>query len=268
MNYHGFAYPVKGFLIDGTLAPSAFGAMLTERRAAFPADVRGALQNLIDSHDTPRLATMVANRTDTGYVEPERFDYDWGAVTSLRQNPTYKVAAPDDADRRLVRLVALFQMTYVGAPMVYYGTEAGMWGADDPDDRKPMLWPDLDYDAETHHPLGRPRPADPVAFDEGLHAFYRDVIALRRRHDALRRGTFAVAYANDDAETLAFVRAYAGDTLRVVLNRSTRERTVALDGRAPALALDFATADGVRLGPDGVTLPPFAGAVLVRREGV
>ena len=34
-------------------------------------------------------------------------------------------------------------MTYVGAPMIYYGDEVGMWGADDPSCRKPMLWDDL-----------------------------------------------------------------------------------------------------------------------------
>jgi cyclomaltodextrinase / maltogenic alpha-amylase / neopullulanase len=38
-----------------------------------------------------------------------------------------------DADEwQIQRLLTLFQMTYVGAPMIYYGTEAGMWGADDP----------------------------------------------------------------------------------------------------------------------------------------
>ena len=34
-------------------------------------------------------------------------------------------------------------MTYRGAPMIYYGDEVGMWGADDPHDRKPMIWDNL-----------------------------------------------------------------------------------------------------------------------------
>src|SRR6056297_3619125 len=83
------------------------------RATALPAgaSTRPALLNLIDSHDTPRLATMVGNRSDTGYVKPDRFDYDWGAVTSLRQNPSYKVRAPDATGRRLQRLLGLVQMT-------------------------------------------------------------------------------------------------------------------------------------------------------------
>jgi len=52
-------------------------------------------------------------------------------------------------------------MTYVGAPMIYYGDEAGMWGATDPDDRKPMLWPDMKYQDEKTSPLpGMTRPDD------------------------------------------------------------------------------------------------------------
>ena len=40
-------------------------------------------------------------------------------------------------------------MTFVGSPIIYYGTEAGMWGDDDPDNRKPMLWEDIIFENET-----------------------------------------------------------------------------------------------------------------------
>ncbi|WP_263784629.1 glycoside hydrolase family 13 protein [Salinibacter grassmerensis] len=188
MNYHGFACPVKGFLVDRAIELSRFAELLREPRAAYPPRVRRGLQNLIGSHDTPRLATMVVNRADTGYAQPERFDYDNGAIVDVRQNPDYKVRAPTASERRLQRLAVLFQMTYVGAPMVYHGDEAGMWGAYDPDDRKPMVWPDKTCDVEDNHPYGHDRPADPVAFNDDLFATYRDLIALRRDHEALRRG--------------------------------------------------------------------------------
>ncbi len=220
MNYHGFAFPVKGFLIDDAIPPSRFAELLRERRASHSHRVRNALQNLVGSHDTPRLATMVVNRTDTGYAQPERFDYDNGAVTDLRQNPDYKIRAPNASERRLQRLVALFQMTYVGAPMVYHGDEAGMWGADDPDDRKPMVWPDKNYDLEDDHPFGQDRPADPVRFAEDLFATYRDLIALRRTHEALRRGTFGVVQADDERGLLAYARTHPKDTVVTAINRS------------------------------------------------
>ena len=50
-------------------------------------------------------------------------------------------------------------MTYVGAPMIYYGDEAGMWGGHDPDDRMPMVWADLQYDPQAIDPRGDEREA-------------------------------------------------------------------------------------------------------------
>jgi glycosidase len=220
MNYHGFAFPVKGFLIDNAIESSRFAELLRKRRAGHPVHVQNALQNLIGSHDTPRLATMVVNRTDTGYAQPDRFDYDNGAVVDLRQNSDYKVRAPTASEQRLQRLVALFQMTYVGAPMVCHGDEAGMWGADDPDDRKPMVWRDKDYDVEDDHPFGHDRPADPVRFNDKLFATYQALIALRGNHEALRRGAFGVVRADDERDMITYARTHEADTVLVALNRS------------------------------------------------
>ena len=46
---------------------------------------------------------------------------------------------PDEAKQKQY-LVALMQFTYAGAPTIYYGDELGMVGADDPDDRRAMIW--------------------------------------------------------------------------------------------------------------------------------
>jgi glycosidase len=275
MNYHGFAFPVKGFLIDGTLAPSGFEALLASRRLAYPEPVRYRLQNLIDSHDTDRLASMIVNAgVYEAYLAPDRFDYDWGERVSIRQNDRYRVRAPDARERRIQRLTALFQMTYLGAPMIYYGTEAGMWGADDPDDRMPMVWPDLIYAAQAADPLGRPRTPEPVAFDSTLFAYYRRVIGLRNEHAALRRGAFETVATDDEHRTFTFRRALDGDTLTVVINRGEEPTRLSLPA-APAdslLAVVFATEDDemVNLTADSlavaVDVPALTGVVLRREE--
>jgi hypothetical protein len=112
-----------------------------------------------------------------------------------------------------------------------------MWGADDPDDRKPMVWPDLSFADEALDPLGRPRTPDPVAFDTTLFRFHQDLIALRRADPVLRRGALRVLAADDDAQTVAFERvlpagtAAGTDTRRVVaLNRSDESQFLALPG--------------------------------------
>ena len=57
MNYEGFAMPVKGWLFDTALKPSEFTAWLDRTRATWPAPVALRLQNLLDSHDTPRAGS-------------------------------------------------------------------------------------------------------------------------------------------------------------------------------------------------------------------
>ena len=67
------------------------------------------------------------------------------------------------------------QFTYIGAPHIWNGDEVGMWGADDPDERKPMVWSDLRYEDESRHPLGRHGAAIRVAPDTALFRIYREL---------------------------------------------------------------------------------------------
>ncbi len=234
MNYHGFAFLVKGWLVDGTLEPTKFAAEFQSRQAQYPQPIRLAMQNLIDSHDTDRLASMIVN-APRPYQRPERFDYDVGERVSPRYDPKYDVQKPNAKHRRIQRLVALFQLTCVGAPMIYYGTEAGMWGADDPDDRMPMVWPDLTYDDATQDPLRRERRRDQVSFNESLFHFYRDLIQLRRRSAALRRGQFRIVATDDSTRTLAFVRKLEAEWALVALNRSDQPQVLRLSSADLAL---------------------------------
>lgn len=217
MNYHGFAFPMKGFLIDQTLSPSGAAKLFNDRRNEYPVDVQYGLQNLTDSHDTDRLASMIVNAGRRPYSQPNRFDYDINV--SPRYVPTYDVRKPNDRERRVQRLTVLLQMAYVGPPMVYYGTEAGMWGGDDPCDRMPMVWPDMKFDDQASDPLNRPRQPDAVGFDEELFNYYRAAIAMRRDSNALRHGDIKFVTTDDSAAFLAFRRTDGKETLLVGLNR-------------------------------------------------
>lgn len=96
-----------------------------------------------------------------------------------------------------------------------------MWGADDPDDRKPMVWPDKNYTVEDDHPFGQDRPADPVQFNDDLFATYQRLIDLRRSSVALRRGAFTVLATDDERRLLAYARSHDdGPAMVVALNRS------------------------------------------------
>jgi len=234
MNYHAFAFPVKGYLIDGVLAPSDAGRILTERSEAFDERTRYGLLSLIDSHDTDRVASMIVNRPEgRPYMQPDRFDYDVGERVSPRNWDEYDVRKPTENERRIQRMVAVMQVTYIGAPMIYYGTESGMWGGDDPCDRMPMVWDDLgDYVDQSAHPLASEREPDTVEFDDELWKFYQSALWLRKQLKPLQTGSFEVIYHNDSAKALAFKR---GGTKRgmqnvyVFFNRGEQSHTFAID---------------------------------------
>jgi glycosidase len=133
------------------------------------------------------------------------------------------VGKPTASQRRIQRLVALMQMTYVGAPMIYYGTEAGMWGADDPHDRMPMVWPDMTYDPQQHAPREGSQARDTVEFDRVLYDYYRAAAWLRREHSALRCGAIEFIETEGEAKFLAFRRSDDRETLLIGLNRGDTE---------------------------------------------
>ena len=228
MNYHGFAYPVKGFLIDGNLKASDFVKQIQERMEAHPEQVRFALQNLIDSHDTDRVASMIVNAEHKfPYKNNARFDYDVSERVSPRQFKEYDVTPPTEKHREIQKLVALFQATFIGPPMIYYGTEAGMDGADDPCDRMPMVWDDLKYDSRMQGPFGKLSQEYPVAFNRELHDFYQSLCKLRTEHAPLRRGDFKVLATDDEHQAIVFSRSYKNETIVVVVNRG--EKAVKLE---------------------------------------
>lgn len=116
MNYR-FSRAVVRFFIDTDerqLSVSEFDEELRDIRSAYPLEVNYVLQNLIDSHDTDRLGSMIVNPNRT-------FD----DRANPRQNPDYDVRKPTATERQIHRLILLFQMTALGAPMLYYGDEAG-----------------------------------------------------------------------------------------------------------------------------------------------
>ena len=217
MNYE-FAKAVMKFFIDKKMAitPSQFDSTLAAIRHMYPDSVDYVLQNLVDSHDTDRLESMIVN--------PDRA---YNADASPRNNPNYSVRKPDTAEIQRQRLIVLFQMTYVGAPMIYYGDEAGMWGATDPDNRKPMLWPDMKYRDEKTSPIaGVTRPDDRDVFNWNLFDYYSKLVHEREADPALTLGTYKTLVADDSKKVFVFERAYGGHVAIVGFNLSGEREVV------------------------------------------
>jgi len=218
MNYR-FAAAVTKFFIDRTnrISPSQFDQELAQIRFDYPAEVNFVLQNLLDSHDSDRLASMIIN--------PDRI---YGHANRLQDNRDYDVRKPTAVEIKIQKLIVIFQMTYLGAPMIYYGDEAGMWGASDPDERKPMLWGDLRYDDEASHPFERQRQKDKNEFNQDLFNFYKEMIKIRKDHPALMSGNFQTVIADDQRMIYVFERNHPDEKVAIALNNSDRDQSLEL----------------------------------------
>jgi len=215
MNYR-FAYAAKDYFIDQRISLVEFENRLTQIKKDYPEESQDVLQNLMDSHDTARLASII--------VSPGR-EYDRDG----HPRDGFDVRKPIEKERKIQKLVALFQFTWKGAPMIYYGTESGMWGADDPDDRKPMVWDDIDYESESHHPFGEKRESDSNNFDEDLFGFYQDLAQMRNKNKALQKGTAEFVRLDERNKVVIFTREYEGEKIYVVLNRSESFQNISIE---------------------------------------
>jgi cyclomaltodextrinase len=276
MNYYAFAMPVKGGLIDATIPIRDFVRLIEERRNKFNWDEALQLQNLFDSHDTDRMPSMIVNRDRPYYAKSEAFAYDAEIWPGSRDKP-YLIRKPNEEERKLQRMIVLFQMTYPGAPYLYYGTEAGMWGADDPDDRMPMVWADLKFEPQTLSPGGQPARQDDLNFDSALHHYYRDAIALRKKFPDLVHGKMQMIGAENQSRMFAFART-GTNTLVAVFNRHSEPQTFTFqfgttDGSAPdplvpIFVSSSKSADVRSQQKDGksmITLPGLTGALLQQK---
>jgi len=223
-----------------------------EHRSVYPAEVTYALQNLLDSHDTDRLVSKVHN--------PDR-PFDSG--NREQDDDSYDGSKPPAEAYERARLLALLQMTSVGAPMIYYGNEVGVWGSDDPNNRKPMLWKELE-----------PYEDDGYAVMDDQLEFYRTIVGLRRDHAALRTGSHRTVFVDDAQDVLAFVRENDEEEILVALNASDRNAGVAIpvdgDGWTPTFCTpggpDLSSAVVTGEAPDRCTVPARGGRIWIRTK--
>ncbi len=154
-------YQPGGFALEVLDAPT-FASRLETMLTTHPWEINLAQLNLLDSHDTARVLWTV------------------------------------QGDESALRLALLLQMTLPGAPCIYYGSEIGMTGENDPGCRAAFPWHAQDE------------------WNSDLHDFYRKAIALRHAFPALRIGRFEGLYAQ--ANVYGFAREQDGEALIVLFN--------------------------------------------------
>ncbi len=259
MNYRWYRI-ARGFFAQAepVLNPSGFLTEINRINEGISSDNLQVMMNVAATHDTPRLSTSIYNKTlDKYQAKPS-------------DNPDYKINKPDERTRKEQVLLLINQFTFTGAPHIWNGDEAGMWGADDPDCRKPVIWDDIVYEDETaNFDPSKSRPADVVRPDTEFMGFYSKLAQMRKENPVLIRGDLNFNLVDDPKMVLAYSRTSENDEVLVVFNRSDSLQTVTVPVRANSVYEKLLVSDEGSFNSTGngleLTLEPMSATILKKK---
>ena len=187
MNYDAFMEPITWFLCGvekhsdefrGDLLgnPDAFIGAMNYHMSRFQRPSLGVAMNELSNHDHSRFLTRTNRKVGrTHTLGPDAANYD--------------------IDKGIFRQAVVFQMTWPGAPTVYYGDEAGLCGWTDPDNRRTYPW-------------GRE--------DVELIRFHKDMIKIHKTYEALMKGS--VLFLHGAHKIICYGRFTDNKQVIVILN--------------------------------------------------
>jgi cyclomaltodextrinase len=200
----------------------------------------GGYQGYVEALDARGFAERIDHCL--GLYAPE---VTYAELNLLDSHDTPRFLTCASGDTNSLRLALTFVLSYPGAPCIFYGDEIGLMGRQDPECRQPFPWDNAKWNPE-------------------LLSYVRQLIALRRRHPALRKGTFSRLYA--EGGVYAFMRSLGDEQILVALNAGDTARDVVLEPIEvrDSTALDLlGSASVVRTGSRvALALPARASAIV------
>jgi cyclomaltodextrinase / maltogenic alpha-amylase / neopullulanase len=199
MNYP-FALQAGKFFIGRSIGADRFALALSSMRNHEYPDIDSAMYNLMDSHDTERLASWIVNplARKTGDAR------DFTNADLSEGNPSFDGSSPNAAQYRTLKLIALFQMTYIGAPALLYGEELGLSGG-------------------VRNYISMPWKDRGDAINEDVLAYYRKAMGIRNTNIELQLGDCEILLADKGSGILAYSRTYGNGSIVVILNNGTAD---------------------------------------------
>ena len=169
-----------------------------------------AQMSMSTSHDTPRLLSCFYNKGVYKYKQKPNDD-----VSTL-------TGKPDEETYQRVKNFLAFQFTMLGSPQIYAGDEMGMWGTDDPDNRKPLWWNDMKFEPETNNPFvpNSKKEKVKIGFNKNLNDYYKKLIEIRNSNEVLSKGDFKFIFAEKDV--VIFERNYNNKKITVLINNQNK----------------------------------------------
>ncbi|MFZ4907727.1 glycoside hydrolase family 13 protein [Enterococcus thailandicus] len=165
MNY-AFTDSIKDYFVKKKISVSQMISGMNQQQMLYRDQVNEGTFNLLDSHDTARILTMC------------------------------------EENKELLKAVMTFMFLQKGSPCIYYGTEIGLTGHDDPDCRKCMIWDEEKQDLE-------------------LFAFMKELIHLRKRlHLILSEGETLCKTSPETQGIISFARQLDQQKVQAIFNES------------------------------------------------
>ena len=197
MNYDAFMEPVTWFLTgmekhsdeynEGMYGNSdCFIGAMKYHMASFYAPSLMVSMNELSNHDHSRFLT--------------RTNHKVGRVANLGSH-----AASEDINKAVLREAVVMQMTWPGAPTVYYGDEAGVCGFTDPDNRRTYPWGNEDKE---------------------LIEFHKEMIAIHKENEEFIKGS--LKFLANDYQLLCYGRFTNTQRSVIAINNSNEAKTISL----------------------------------------
>jgi glycosidase len=197
-----FDFPLCGQILGSLVYDEPMTKLARPRLQ--PDEVRGVLDNERPYTNANRLVTLLDNHDLARRVTTEILDR-WGHWDR-------------DRARTILKLCLSLLLTTRGIPQIYYGTEIGMEGGQDPDNRRDMPWAIFGPDG---------KPTTGHEFERDVYEHTAGLLALRGSHPALRTGSLLTLYV--DHFVYAFLREFRGDAVIVVINNGLEPMPGPLD---------------------------------------
>ena len=201
MNYGAFMEPITWFLTGLEKHSDEFRGDLIGNAEAF----RGSIQNYmsyfmfnslyvamneLSNHDHSRFLTRTNHRVG-------------------RTNTIGPYAANENVNKAIMREAVVFQMTWPGAPTIYYGDEAGVCGWTDPDSRRTYPWGNEDLE---------------------LIQFHKDIIKIHNEFQSLRTGS--LKFLHGENRLIAYGRFNFDEAVAVIINSDFLDKEVKIHVRS------------------------------------
>ena len=188
-------YPLRNAIIALLLHRDTeyFYNVLTELYATYPPEVSHSLMNIISTHDTERMLSVLGNpsllnESDNNILAKARLTYEERSVAIKK-----------------MKIASLIQYTVFGTPSLYYGDEAGMEGYHDPFCRLPFPW-------------GRE--------EKALTDHYKMLGSLRASHPCFKDGDFKFLTHNE--RCISYSRTKGEDSLTVRIDIENMEYEITI----------------------------------------